>query len=531
MVVESRRKTGTQAISQGMHWWRPIRQHLWAIIAFAAVVLLCVGALPFVLDPLFDSHALVEVRSAAQPPSNNPASAEEQRRLLMRTQLKLAADLASVEDLRPYSYVELVPDTQLLAIHFQAPRADLARNGANTVAQAFVRHTTLLRDHEIEEAAQVLALEIASINGASVFQVPEILDMRSAPLIDVEPDALGQGAVNDAGLSAFRSGALEGSLGSQLEAGLVAQFLSSYEGALARVVHARILNSAFLPDEAVVRISPIVVILIGVLAVALPAGYVVLRDQLRTTLDYPSDISRWLGQTCLGSLPKARHGSDHTLCNDSEYRAAFEHVQAELNLQRPVSDELTQFASGRIIMVSSAHRGEGKTGVALNLAIALSKNEPVLLINGDMNVSRNIMGIAAGAAGLSHLIAGAAQMRDCIHRVSGHSLDVMPAGVLPPNTTDLLCAPRFSQILASLRRRYKTIILDAPSFEASADALFLAAHSDDIIYVVSTGISRADEAKTHLHNVVMRGANVAGVVMNESNRQRQKTRSDLRVTT
>jgi len=524
-----------QLESRETKWWWPIKQKAWLILACVAVVVSGFAILPFVLDPLFDSHALVEVRIAnAQRGSNNVSTAEEQRRVLMRTQQALLSGLSTVEDLRPYTHVELVPDTQLLAIHFQAPRADIARDGANTVAEAFVRQSDQRRDKEVAEAANRLAREIASISGATVFQVPEILDMRSAPRKGAdEPETLGLGdnKQGGAGLSAFRSGALHAALDSQLEAGLVTQLLASYENAMSGVVHTRILSPAILPNESISRINPLFVLLACLLAVVLPAAYFVMRNQLRTSLDFVSDVKRVLGYPCLGSLPACDATSMEEFVQNSHYRAAFSHVMADLRLQWPVRNELEQFSSGRVIMVSSAGSGEGKTSVGVSLAQILSKNGSVLVINANMHAARNLFGIGTGAAGLSHLIAGAAQMRDCIHRASKHAIDVIPTGVLPRNPADLLSTPRLRQIMATLRRRYETIILDTPSFSDSTDGLLLAEHSDEVIYIVAKGSSLTDEVRSNLRDLEKRGVQVSGVIMNDCNQRMSDERASLRVAT
>jgi capsular exopolysaccharide synthesis family protein len=535
MAVEGATIGMKQMDSSETKWWWPIKQKIWLILACVAIVVSCFAILPFVLDPLFDSHALVEVSSAnVQREATNVSGIAEQRRVLMRTQQELVNGLASVEELRPYTYIELVPDTQLMAIHFQAPRADIARDGANTVAEAFVRQSDLRRDSEVAEAANRLAREIASINGATVFQVPEILDMRSAPVTGAEePETLGLGnnQQGSSGLSALRSGALYASLNSQLEAGLVTQLLTSYEDAMSRVVHTRILNAAILPDESISRINALWVLTACMLAVALPAVYFVMRNQLRTSLDFESDVNRVLGYPCLGSLPACEAASMEEFAKDSQFRAAFSHVVADLRLQWPVPNALAQFSSGRVIMMSSARSGEGKTSVAINLAQTLSKSDSVLVINANMHASRKFLGIEPSVAGLSHLIAGAAQMRDCIHRAANYSIDVIPAGVLPPNPAELLSTPRFRQILATLRRRYETIILDAPSFSVCADGLLLAEHSDEAIYIVAKGSALAEEARDNLRNLEKRGVKVSGVIMNDCIRPVLLESASLRVAT
>ncbi|MDX1489849.1 MAG: CpsD/CapB family tyrosine-protein kinase [Pseudohongiellaceae bacterium] len=517
----------SQAYSRESKWWWPVVQHRWLIVASVSLVVLGFVCLPVFLDPIFDSRALVEVRSANAQRETDSSLSSARQRTLMNTQLAVAQELSSVQELRPFTRVEWVPDTQLLAIHFQAPRPDLARDGANTVVDAYVNHTERIRNEQVKQAATRLAEEIASINGASVFQLPEIIDLRTSD----DPQTLElPSQPGSAGLNALRSGAIAPALDHRLEEGLVSHLLESYEEAVSDVVRVQVMSSASLPSEAIARIPYGWLLVAAALAVLLPSCYFIARNQMRATLDFASDVSR-LGYRCLGELPHTDLISAERFLSDTHYCSAMETTVAGIRTTWPAPDELSQFAQGRILMIASGQTGEGKTSAAVNLALALSRSQPVLLINGDMHQSQKMFGLEARAPGLSHLIAGAAQMRDCIHRVQDASLEFIPAGVLPPKPSDLIASARFRQILATLRRRYDTIILDTPAISDYADVKLFAEHADELIYVAAKGSSRAEELKQNLQSLAELGMSVSGIILNDCNQFTQVQGLKLRVAT
>jgi succinoglycan biosynthesis transport protein ExoP len=103
----------------------------------------------------------------------------------------------------------------------------------------------------------------------------------------------------------------------------------------------------------------------------------------------------------------------------------------------------------KIILVTSALPGEGKSSIAANLALAHAHTKPTLLIDADMRrpqVARSF-DLAPGAKGLSNLVSGEAERVDCIHAVAHSGLRVMPCGDIPPNPTELLLSQRFKETL------------------------------------------------------------------------------------
>ncbi len=170
----------------------------------------------------------------------------------------------------------------------------------------------------------------------------------------------------------------------------------------------------------------------------------------------------------------------------------------------------------KAILVTSSVPGEGKTVFAANIALAHSATKKTLLIDADMRrpqVSRNL-GLAAGAKGLSNLASGTAALEDCVHRVEGTQLDVIPAGDIPPNPTELLLSQRFRDVLAELSQTYEIVLIDSPPVELVSDALVIAPLVTGTIYVVKAMETPYPLARKGLVRLQRVGASILGVTLN-----------------
>src|SRR5690606_25642521 len=119
--------------------------------------------------------------------------------------------------------------------------------------------------------------------------------------------------------------------------------------------------------------------------------------------------------------------------------------------------------------------GLGKTFIAANLSVLLaSANKRVLLIDADLRRPR--LGHYFGynnVAGLSNVLAGTAKLDDVLLKSTqdGLILDVLPAGLIPPNPGELLLSEGFSRLLADMQERYDHIVLDTAPVLPVADTL------------------------------------------------------------
>jgi len=305
-------------------------------------------------------------------------------------------------------------------------------------------------------------------------------------------------------------------LGPVLESALVSQVVSSYDATLGQMISARILDPATMP-AAPLETTLGWWVLIGYLGtVAVPALVLAARFQWRDSLDYPADVVRMLERPCVASMPLSPAIEIQEFLADRPFAQALAALRTRLHLLQPEQDPLEQFPKGRLILVTSSLHGEGKSTLAATLALATGRSERVLLINADMRSSREFLGIAARAPGLSHLIAGAAQLRDCVHRIQDQGIDVIPAGVLPPNPHELLAGKRFRRILDMLQRRYDTIVLDAPALGEVNDTLVVARQCTDILFVIAAGSTSAAQVRAELQKLDLAELPRTQVILNRT---------------
>ena len=172
----------------------------------------------------------------------------------------------------------------------------------------------------------------------------------------------------------------------------------------------------------------------------------------------------------------------------------------------------------KIAVVTSSIPNEGKTTVSLNLAMALAQTEKVLLIDADLR--KPSIAKACGFEsrnGLSTLVAGTADFRDCVRHFEEWKMDVMPSGIIPPNPQELLSSKRFAKILEVLSKKYERIIIDTAPTQAVSDALLISKYSNEVIYVVKADSTPHQLAKAGIDKLKSIDANVSGIVLNQLN--------------
>jgi capsular exopolysaccharide synthesis family protein len=178
--------------------------------------------------------------------------------------------------------------------------------------------------------------------------------------------------------------------------------------------------------------------------------------------------------------------------------------------------------SMKTIMVTSSTSGEGKTSVACNLALAFAQIERVLLIDIDMRrptVAQEFQ-IAREQPGLSALCAGTASASECIVRRTADNLDVLTAGVIPPNPQELLSSQKFRMLVTKLSEHYDRVIFDCPPVLPVSDALLLANVVSAVIYVVRAEKTPVSQICRGIEQLRRTRVEVLGVVLNQVDTQK-----------
>lgn len=171
----------------------------------------------------------------------------------------------------------------------------------------------------------------------------------------------------------------------------------------------------------------------------------------------------------------------------------------------------------KIIEITSSTQNEGKSVTAINLAIALAKNgEKVILIDCDLRLSTVARKMKIKQKpGLTNLLFGLNSALDVIcHHPSG--VDVIPAGDLPPNPSEILGSARMNTVLEFMKNHYDYVILDAPPVGIVTDAAVLAPQASGIVLVVRQGVARYEGIDEAIHKLKIANGNILGFVLTDA---------------
>jgi tyrosine-protein kinase Etk/Wzc len=299
---------------------------------------------------------------------------------------------------------------------------------------------------------------------------------------------------------------------------------------------AEVLDRAIIPAKSLGTSKPVI------FAVALFSGLIVgvavafLRDWLDTTVHNEQDVTAITGAPVIGIIPNlrqdaltaryrslvrgefpafglpqgksSREGENQTMAAEA-YRA----LRTNLSYVSPARPP-------RVIVLTSALSGDGKTTSAANLAVTLAQqNKRVLLIDAETRRGNlhTLFGIEA-QPGFFDLLYGQATPGECIRRVAlegtGH-LDVLPSGGAPnANAADLLVAGRLAPFFDRLRLQYDYVLIDTPPLNLFTDAALIGAHADATLLVARADRTERQALRFAVLQLQHVQAKLAGAILN-----------------
>ena len=172
----------------------------------------------------------------------------------------------------------------------------------------------------------------------------------------------------------------------------------------------------------------------------------------------------------------------------------------------------------KVFGITSPEAGEGKSTTAINMAIAFSQlGDKVLLIDADMRRSSIHKKIKIeNNGGLSGILAGFYKYDEVINHVSD-TFDVITAGQVPPNPSELLGSARFKELVDEVGKKYSYVIIDTPPVDVVTDALVIAPQTAGLVLVVKDQVTPTDAIKRTIEAAKFADINILGAVMNGAN--------------
>jgi capsular exopolysaccharide synthesis family protein len=173
----------------------------------------------------------------------------------------------------------------------------------------------------------------------------------------------------------------------------------------------------------------------------------------------------------------------------------------------------------RSLSVASTRSGEGKSSIALAMAVVMSRRgRKVLLIDGDMRSPsvHHLLGIANNA-GLANLLTGATDWRAQVQPTSFENLDAISAGPIPPNAAELLSSNRLSEVLADALAIYDNVVIDSPPVMGLSDALIIARAVEGSVFVMQADVVPVPAIQNSINRLKSAGTKLFGAVLTKVN--------------
>ena len=289
--------------------------------------------------------------------------------------------------------------------------------------------------------------------------------------------------------------------------------VSNLQSVVARVVDPAIANSTPIKPK-----KQMIVMLAFVLSLMLGVAVAFLLEHLDTSVRSAEDAESKLGLPLLAAVPVVEiaagqvAGLHYRNAPKSLFSEAIKTIRTGILLSGIDHPKKT-------LVVTSSVPGEGKSTVAINLALAHAQTKRVLLIDADMRRPSiaKVLGLDNTHPGLSMMVLGIEKLEDCVYNIEGSTLDILTAGSIPPNPLELLLSERFQELLAGMGEKYDTIIIDSPPVQLVSDAVVLASMATGVVFVLRADSTPFQLAKRGIRTLQRGGANVYGIVLNQAN--------------
>jgi tyrosine-protein kinase Etk/Wzc len=292
------------------------------------------------------------------------------------------------------------------------------------------------------------------------------------------------------------------------------------------VGNVRILDTAQSYTQAVKPKKSLVVVLATLLGGMFAIAVALLSAALHKGVENPDEIEA-LGLPVYASIPLSdwqsemdtkfkhtRHAELHQVLL-AESNPADLAIEALRGLRTSMHFAMME-AKNNVVMISGPAPGIGKSFVAVNFAAVLAKTgQKVLIVDGDMRKGyiQHYFGLDWDD-GLSDLLSGQLQIADVIKGCDVENLDVITRGQVPPNPSELLMHPRFSEFLDWASNEYDIVLIDTPPVLAVTDPSIVGALAGTTLMVGRFGMNTAKEIDVARHRFEMSGIEVKGFILN-----------------
>ncbi len=281
---------------------------------------------------------------------------------------------------------------------------------------------------------------------------------------------------------------------------------------------ARVVDVAYASEKPIAPKKIIYYIGALMLGLLVPFLIIYLRRLLNDKIITKQDLERLVKDNILVELPSIpKNGSELVGINDlSSMAEAFRILITNLKFKLPNRE------NGRVVLVTSTVKGEGKTFVSINTALTLAGGKSrVVIIGADIRNPQlqRYERESRRLKGLTEYLHGDLDVQEIIHQFPNNAnMDIIYSGMIPPNPTDLLTNGRFGTLVEELRQDYQYIIIDSAPLLLVPDTLLIADTADATIYVSRSKHTKNDLIEFANKNIREHKIHNVGFILNDVNK-------------
>lgn len=284
--------------------------------------------------------------------------------------------------------------------------------------------------------------------------------------------------------------------------------------------NARFTDQALVPQKSSSPKRKLIVVGAFAFSVFMAVAFIILVDLLKSTVESVSDFEDKFGLIPIGGIPvvKNRKYKKQAIDNKlffSDKELAFSESIRSIRTSLMVN-QLNSNASKRIAITSSLP-DEGKTTVAVNVAMSFAKVEKVLLVDLDLrkpSVAERF-GLKKYHQGLTNHLLMDKPIDECIFVDEESNLNVLPAGMLTTNPQELLSSKKMAELFDSLEQKFDRIVIDTPPTLPVSDSLIIGKMVSSMIVVVKANATKQTLINRTISKLTNHEIKLEGVVVNK----------------
>lgn len=415
-------------------------------------------------------------------------------------------------DWLPKYQAKIVPNTQLIEISVTDTVPERAQIIADELAHQLILQSPALNNSETGQRQDFIREQLSSLE-VQIQETQDRIDELQANLglltsasqiaaAEAEIDQLAQ-KLND----------LRGNYATLLS--------NSQQGALNILT---VVEPANLPTREVGTNKAMIIGLAGAVGLVLAIGAAYILEYLDRSIKTTDDVERVLNYPVIGYLSMVSENG-----NSATYVASHPNslVAESFRLLQSNLEFFQAYNAAKLILVTSPMQGNGKTTIAVNLALSLAlSGQKTIIVDSDLRRPAVHTALKISKApGLADVIRNERELSAARRNLKSRGIEVLTAGNIPQNITEVIGSKRIAAVLGNLRDDFDVVIVDAPPLVIS-DAYNLAAKVDGVILVLEPGQTEEDQAKVIKEQLNRAGARVIGVVFNKVSTENAKSYGD-----